>query len=439
MKENNTSSKRKKIKLDIINTEVAARNFSELFKINKTYFLDAKWGSGKTDFLNKVEKYTNKKYVILDLWRVRDERNVVTIAFSKLRPLLYWSLYTSLILAVIISILMTDVVNLGLSKHIDTIGMQRAGLIALLIAVLSFFKIKNDVFYIVLLKLIPFKKKILIIDDFDRIDVRRQEDIYKLFNLIEGRIPILFLGDYSKIPENDDYLKKIINKKMSLPFDVHPKKIWTDYFKKLEKTLSIILPNSLKKVIISEGRNLRDRYHFNEYVNHEFFIRGKLNHVQPIEQLLVIYVYLFHPEYYSNLMDNITIEPGEPGEEDIENLLFAMQTSNSVVYPCSFRKNDKEYFLYEQPSNMTVERLKEITENKEDLNTYLLSNISTDFYQYLQAEYDKFDDEKKEKILIRALSLIKQNLESDSIRLVISSKNNEICLLMRYVNNDIYT
>ena len=44
------------IKLEHIDTTVAAKNFSVLLNDNKTYFLNGSWGSGKTEFLNEVKK-----------------------------------------------------------------------------------------------------------------------------------------------------------------------------------------------------------------------------------------------------------------------------------------------------------------------------------------------------------------------------------------------
>ncbi len=44
------------IKLEEIDTSVAAENLCKLLNSNKTFFLNGSWGSGKTEFLHKVEK-----------------------------------------------------------------------------------------------------------------------------------------------------------------------------------------------------------------------------------------------------------------------------------------------------------------------------------------------------------------------------------------------
>lgn len=56
----------------------------------------------------------------------------------------------------------------------------------------------------------------MIIDDFDRISQLNQEGAYKLFNCLNGKLPIIFVGEYDKIKhEEDKYLQKIINQKLN--------------------------------------------------------------------------------------------------------------------------------------------------------------------------------------------------------------------------------
>ena len=104
------------ITLKHIDTSVAAKNVAKLLEENKTYFLNGNWGSGKTEFLVEVGKNTNKKLVTIDFWRLSDNRSTIEIIFSKLHPCIYIFLRICLVLCVAISILMTNVVDLGLSK-----------------------------------------------------------------------------------------------------------------------------------------------------------------------------------------------------------------------------------------------------------------------------------------------------------------------------------
>lgn len=56
------------ITLKHVDTSTAAQNFSDLLnkEENKTYFLNGKWGSGKTEFLNEAQKHINRKLVTID-------------------------------------------------------------------------------------------------------------------------------------------------------------------------------------------------------------------------------------------------------------------------------------------------------------------------------------------------------------------------------------
>lgn len=442
------------IKLTHIDTTVSAKNFSDLLKENKTYFLNGAWGSGKTEFLREAEKKakkeTKKRFITLDFWRVTDERSVVSIAFSKLLPKTYWILRSAMILSVVISILMTDIVNLGLSKFLGILLIaQIAGVVALIVAVWSFFKIKSDSFYVWVLKKYPFKNKVLVIDDFDRIDSPMQEQIYTLFNILENRIPIIFVGDYSKLSQNDGkFLQKIMSRKVELPFALQPQNIWNEYFNALENKLHFSVPDELKRIVINEQRNLREREQFNDYVNNEFFTRKKLNYVQPIHQLLVIYVYLFHPDHYNTLLSNSEFDfaeqfqnqekevPISTNKDILHSLLYAMQRTENEGYPYPFIKNRQGYFLYEQPSNQTVQVLDSLIQDNESLTHSLLSDMDSDFYTYITSNYKDFEKEKKHKIFVATLKLVKEYKCSPLIRYIINEKNEELMPREQYMGNN---
>ena len=169
--------------------------------------------------------------------------------------------------------------------------------------------------------------------------------------MINGKLPIVFVGDITKVHKNDDnYLSKIIDRQVELPFDLHPSKIWNNYFSVLEDKFNIVLSNDFKKRISSDQKNLRDREHFNEYVNQEFFARGKFGRVQVEQQLLVIYAYLFYPDLYMNLLkgESIRVEKSEESElhdivrigYTIKEQLSEIQSSDNSDYPLSFKKNN---------------------------------------------------------------------------------------------------
>lgn len=403
------------IKLEHIDTSVAANNFAELLNDNKTYFLNGSWGSGKTDFLEEVKKNSPKKLITIDFWRLTDTRSTIEIAFSKLHPLLYWAIRVGVVLLVAVSILMTNFVDIGLSNYFGgskPLILKLGGVVALIVAVWQVFKKKSDEFYCFLLSKLPKFSKVLIIDDFDRMSEKQQEESYKLFSLINGKLPIIFVGDITKVHKNDDnYLSKIIDRQVELPFDLHPSNIWDNYFSVLEDKFNIVLSDDFKKRVSSDQKNLRDREHFNDYVNQEFFTRGKLDHVQVEQQLWIIYAYLFYPELYKMLLENIKIKISDEEKADFSELIsfgftiketFAdIQRKDNEQYPLCFAKNRKGYLLYEEPLNRTKEELDTLfkDDSKKLRRELRVSGNSTDVYQYLVNEFRTFSDQKKKELL----------------------------------------
>lgn len=402
------------IKLKHIDTSVAAKNVAKLLEDKKTYFLNGSWGSGKTEFLAEVDKNTNQKLVTLDFWRLNDNRSTIEIVFSKLHPFIYIFLRICLVLCVAISILMTNVVDLGLSKFFEYWAVSIAGIVALSVGVYQFSKIKSDGFYSYLLtfKYFSLARKVLVIDDFDRMSNKQQEESYKIFSLLNGKIPIVFVGDIQKVHLNDNnFLSKIIDRRIELPFVLHPSNIWQDYFELLSKKLNTSLSDDFWRRFSFENRNLRDRNHFNDYVNQEFFSRGKIEHVQEEQQLWIIYTYLFYPELYKQLLkdeeikvmdEEITSFTGEfTYGRSIEEVLSDIQQSDLNKYPPSYKKNKSAYFIYEQSLNRTKEKLDLLLKiDSEKLSEELIKgNHNTDFYQYISSEYSSFAENKKSKLL----------------------------------------
>lgn len=430
------------IKLEHIDTTVAAQNFSELLNDNKTYFLNGSWGSGKTEFLEEVKYYSSKKLITIDFWRLTDTRSTIEIAFSKLHPFLYWSIRVGIVLLVAVSILMTNVVDIGLSNFFGgtkSLILKLGGVVALIVAVWQVFKKKSDEFYCFLLSKLPKFSKVLIIDDFDRMSEKQQEESYKLFSLINGKLPIVFVGDITKVHKNDDnYLSKIIDRQVELPFDLHPSKIWNNYFSVLEDKFNIGLSKDLKKRISSDNRNLRDREHFNDYVNQEFFTRGKLDHVQVEQQLLVIYAYLFYPDLYMNLLKGESIRVEKSEESDFQDIisightlkeqLSEIQSSDNSDYPLSFKKNKLEYLLYEQTSNRTKIELDLLFTSKSEklISEIIESDQSSDFYQYLSSQFRVFSKKMKKQLLIMVIKESMKFKNSPSMNFIVQESLNEV-------------
>ncbi|HEM6488314.1 TPA: NTPase [Streptococcus suis] len=438
------------ITLEDIDTSIAAENFNRLLDENKTYFLNGSWGSGKTTFLESTESQSKKKFVTIDLWRNTDKRSLVEVAYAGLHPVLYWGALLFSFLFVIISILMTNTVNLGLSKFLHPIWILPVGFISLVVAAVQLVAIKTEIVYSWLLANLCLKNKVLVIDDFDRLTPSQQEEAYRLFSLLRGRLPIVFVGDIENIYSvKDNFLSKIIDRRVELPFVLQSEQIWDDYFIKLEQRFATEISDSFKKRVKVEKRSLRDREHFNDYVNQEFFSRGKLGHVQVEEQLLIIYSYLFYIEYYRKLLNNETIIENKSNSsdfseiftkgEEIPNLLSRLQRDNTNKYPVSFKMNREGYFLYESPSNRKKAELDRILNGSEEQLSRELaySNSGTDFYQYLSSEYKYLIVDIKEKLLSLVIQLSLKYTSSRIMDYIIQEYFND--KIPRYARNKPYS
>ena len=429
------------ITLKHIDTSIAAKNVAKLLEENKTYFLNGNWGSGKTEFLSEINNNTHKKLVIIDFWRLTDHRSTIEIIFSKLHPWKYRFLRFFIVLCVALSILMTNVVDLGLSSFFEFFGVKLiVGSIVLLVAIYQFFKIKSDGFYSYLLtfKYLSLTRNVLVIDDFDRMSNNQQEESYKVFSLLNGKLPIIFVGDIEKVHLNDNnFLSKIIDRRIELPFVLHPSNIWQDYFELLSKKLNMSLSDDFWRRFSFENRNLRDRNHFNDYVNQEFFSRGKLGHVQEEQQLWIIYAYLFYPELYQQLLKNEEIKVKDDEKtsfigmfkfgRSIQEILSDIQQSDFNQYPPSYKKNRLAYFLYEESLNRTKEEFDTLLEiNGEKLSRELReANYNTDFYQYLSSEYNSLSNPLKERLLRLTIQESMKSFNSPAMNYIVEEKLSE--------------
>ena len=384
------------IKLEKIDTSTAAKNFVNLLNENKTYFLNGPWGSGKSTFLKDINDTKQVKLLTIDFWRLNDSRSTLETVFSKLHPFVYWGLRLIVILCIALSILMTNVVDLGLSVLVPTWVVLFAGVIALIVAIHQFLKIKSDGIYSWLLtkNYLSCRKKILVVDDFDRMTPAQQEASYKVFSLLNGELPIIFVGDINIIHRNENnYLSKIIDRRIELPFVLHPTKIWSDYFEQLEKRLEIKLSDVFTNLVIKENRNLRDRERFNDYVNLELIGRNKKEYVLVEQQMVVIYLYIFYPEIYNVLlkMGRITDSYGKKDDDIVR--LFRILEEERGIYPYPFSSNAEAYLISEIPTNRTLEELNTIIENPPLLLEELSGMLSSDFTTYITTSfyYNDFD------------------------------------------------
>lgn len=412
------------IELDKIEILTAAQNFANLLNENKTYFLNGTWGSGKSTFLKEVDDTKQVKLVTIDFWRLNDSRSTLETVFAKLHPYVYWGLRLVVILCIALSILMTNVVDLGLSVLVPNWVVLFAGVIALIVAIHQFLKIKSDGIYSWLLtkNYLSCRKKVLVVDDFDRMTEEQQEASYKLFSLLNGKLPIIFVGDIDIIHRNNsNYLSKIIDRRIELPFVLHPTKIWSDYFEQLENRLEIKLSDVFKDVFIKDGKNLRDRERFNDYVNLELIGRNKVKYVQIEQQLVVLYLFLYYPKFYESLKTgkgSIEIDSNKQLLiEELHNILF----KKNDLYPSCYVSNREGYLINEVPSNRrTDELIKIINDGQQLSNEILLSQ--NDFLDFINGEYEKLTNQQQDLLFSNALKLSTHSEDNLLINLILQKK-----------------
>lgn len=134
-----------KIVLKDIDITESAKNFSKLLNEKETIFLNGKWGSGKTHFIEKVEKVEkNRKFIKLDLWNIKNNNSLYSVIFQRFFPTEINILYLLIIVLVSISIIATPTINLGL-ENIFPQWMIRLGIIfSLLVTVSTIFKLNIE-------------------------------------------------------------------------------------------------------------------------------------------------------------------------------------------------------------------------------------------------------------------------------------------------------
>ncbi|WP_353335079.1 P-loop NTPase fold protein [Bifidobacterium psychraerophilum] len=388
------SDKFEKIKLARIDTTQSAERFAKLIQENKTYFLHGRWGSGKTDFINQTELFMDKRIVTVGLWRVTDNRSVVELVFSRMHKFSYLFIRYGILLLVALSILCSDKINLGLTfgnHFFDVIARVLVWTLTASVAWFQFLGRKSDDLYQHFLKC-HTGGMILVIDDFDRVKPEKQEEAYKVFNILNRSLPIVFVGDYDKLARNEDnYLQKIIDEQIALPYVLHSSEI----------AKNVDLPQSIKDLFGFEHRVIRELEHFLTVVNEQ--LSDKFGHVQYDQQLLIIYLYLFHPHIYNRLENGWRPEPPKDTDDgdtqysqngsDTESsdgetvnihevLLHGLAANHGKIK--DFRSNPQAYLLFEHATNLSVGELSALFEDDDELRKMLaLSDVSSDDYQEL--------------------------------------------------------
>lgn len=314
--------------------EKARMDYEKFFKNNEddVIFLNGKWGSGKTSYINvvlennrmKKLKFKLKKIKVIDLWKISTNQSTSEICYRKIFPCSgYIKRYIFFLLFLICSGLAFSLSKIDTKAFKDSavLLLFMSGFLSGITQILG--KINYDEVFLKGLKWrtkILWRRRIIVIDDFDRIDPIRQEELYKIFNLITSKkIKFIFLGDYSMIQKSEGgYLQKIIDRRMELPYELSPSNFWplcfSSLIKKIETKRGFKISKTeksnledLQKELIVENRSLREKKIFEDYVEELMFSEDRYDKINIDQQFLTIYLYLFHSSDYNKLVSNIEV------------------------------------------------------------------------------------------------------------------------------------
>lgn len=489
--------KEKNSKIDHIDTSIATKQFSNMIvekdenKNYKTFFLNSIWGSGKTTFLKDTEKDSEGnlkknrwKVRYLKLWEIKNDRSVFELAFAVLFPKYNFFAWFFVIISIVISLLLTPTFNLGLSKIVHNlisscIKSQELSkfleyifipilksvftIVALTVSTFELLKLKSDSFYIFLFnrKLRKKKKKVvLVVDDFDRVSSERQKEAYKLFNVIHGKIPIIFVGDLDKITIDSDrslrFLNKIIDKRVELPVAINSKNVLKNYISSLKEQLrtvdkyyyhsfnDIYIDDFLDKDFLNSNLTLREINQFKSLLDSE--ISKKEGRVRLSQQIVIIYLYLFDYQNYNELRNNYDsnskkvrmkgfYEKDETKYKNINKVLFEARGGRCV--PLGFDQGPVSYFINDNIENLSVkeaeDKLIKMYEDIEIINS--LGENTEEFLEYINQTDIELENLKTllHSILLKITDQKFQDIASivvNKINMILSrdrnNKNNDV-------------
>lgn len=424
----------------------------------KTVFFHGKWGSGKTTFLKKCEEYFKAddwKLTYLKVWEIKDDRSLITIAFKELHPVVYYLISFFIILSITFAILGTSTFNVGLEKNfiifltnhkyplwISDLIKSLSMILGLSALFFQFTKSKSDSLYVYFfekLSKIYQLKRVLVIDDFDRISSDKQLESYKLFNILHGKIPIIFVGDWNNITNNNkitvQYMFKFIDRKIELPVALSSFELSRFYAKKI---LDICVGESgveldefkrfLDEIFISDCYSLRDLDYFIDLLNDE--LNDKYGSVQVPQLIVVIYLYMFSEELYNQLINNYNIESNttffnengtkqsNPKLDCIKDLLFVLYENR---FPQSFSANPVSYFVNDNIKNLSDDDAHSIYKELLKKSDSYLSQKDNEGEFLLYIRNKGIPEEDRDKIVDVILTTYDKNAYSELNKVLFSS------------------
>lgn len=455
-------------KIKKIDCSTAQEAFASKLK-NKpqTYFFNGKWGSGKTTFIKDMAKSHDIRLIEINLWKTDAKGSIFAHAFRKLHPLVFYMMIISLLALFIMS----------------SLAMKNSILVLIAISAVALGKYllpTPDDFYLGLLKMtrLPLLHKIIfphlifnfspyswlglrfikqthqnviLFDDFDRAKPKQQEQAYILFTILKERykIPIVFVGDYSKIESvNDEFIQKIIDERIELPYDLEPQNLWNIFYPKFCQRLDMLglnfkMDNNFRKYYENFNPSLRNQEQYYQYIEDELFTLNLYDCVNINQKLVIIFLYLFDYEKYlliknkdidslrtthykefldkyENKYDAMPVYP----LDDIGDIAYSLLSSNGKnqdfnTFPPVFNIDPERYFMNQQTNNLTTSEAIQIIFDSNELKKRMLVNKIDDFYRFVILSLNKNDDILLERLKETALELFEQNKEGKTLQVVL--------------------
>lgn len=459
-------------KITQIDTGNWAKKFADLLlnNGNKTYFLQGKWGSGKSKYLETVEEKVEElgknkkkrlKFIYLKLWKPKNNESLPRQLFSTIHPI--WDKIGTYIGWFFVILMICSSVILAIRSIFQMNPKNNIVFATITIAVIitTLFDLsKNNLINVDKFLLwwclktlrnhaIP---KVLVIDDFDRININIQKELYKIFNAIHergGTARIIFVGDWENIDKvKNNFLDKVIDQIISLPIVLKPQ----SFGPKIEQIISNNLgTNSIEDTVsdlfINEHRTLREANHFLTYVKNEFCGQDKKGRVQIDQQLVIIYLYLFHKDVYKLLVENWDKIKWSESIDVTDNILKTNKDNREIMFSvCSIlnRKKDNDsfpevfikaptnYFINDFSNSHSYKELKELIHNPKKITNLAYAkdldeiDCSDELLLFINSCDDKGDFKKLLLAALFAINTEPRHTPNELVKLILRQTEKKI-------------
>lgn len=325
-------------------------------------FLNGKWGSGKTSFINFISEQNKKqdepaKIKNINIWKFNIKNTPYQDIYTEVFPIKAFLMKYMFIMIVILTAIILSITTFFGTRPIDKdsntyllIGiLALSGLLAIIKEQLNKINLEHIYFKMLnksLLKLKNKKKKVVIIfDDFDRIPVEYRKIIYPILDTISQKnIVNIIIGDYKELEiDNHVFIQKMINTRIELPEKLSGVNVWNNVTLKLDaKIVESKIPlnisekdfeifRALEDVFIKEYRTQRDANEFIELLERHYF-KTYYNEINFGQFAVVAYIYLFNTNLYSWIVSNRKLLIGQSfhSVEEIQGLKDELETNYAL-------------------------------------------------------------------------------------------------------------